>query len=222
MDRQDILKALADQLENKLWHLAEQFKVTLRGLAQTEHFDLDDRAAVGNALHSSLPSAFAASELGSEGFKLIKDVVGPGNKIVAKVEIEGEERSVCLELHNAGPQGGTRKKKHQYASEDVAVEPRFQGFDVVAPKRLLLFLAYHLNGVRTAVESLHLVFSDGVDRRSIQLFKADESYVAQSAPVQPQKMPEVGSALKIRERALGEANKHARKANKRRNAAPSS
>ncbi|WP_146030390.1 hypothetical protein [Thalassospira sp. GB04J01] len=222
MDRQSTLRILAESLEVPLWSLVEQFKGTLRGLAQTEHFDLDDRAAVGNALHSALPSAFDASGLGLDGFNLIKDVVGPGNKIETKVQVGGQEHSVCLELHFAGPRGGTRKKTHQYASEDVTDEPRFDGFDVIAPQKVLLFLAYHLNGISTAVERLHLVFSDGVDRRSIQLFKPDEIDVRKAAPIQPQILPEVGAALRIREHALGEANTHARKANKRRNAAPSS
>lgn len=220
MDRESALKLVRDYLEMPVWRLMEQLELLLKDLAQAKHFDLDNPAAVGAALHGALPQAFMNAKLEEHELAIQHCKSGSCYKIVAQVPFGEMTREVSMELHYAGPQGHTSKTKHQFASSDVEGAPELPGFAAAAPESFLLFVAYHLSGVKTSINKLFLMFADGVDRKKVQLHRPEAAAAHESvvAPVPGSDLP----GTKLRIKARGEASDHVRETHKRGDAASGS
>lgn len=216
MDRRTALGLAREQLETPLWALMTELEETLRGLASVQHFDLLDPTAVGSALHSALPSAFENCGIGKYGFVLQHCSKGPCYKIIADIKYEDSVKKVNMELHCSGPKGGTSKSTHQFINRDIDEFPEFPGFDSEVSECLLFFIGYHLDGIKTSIRSLYLIFADGVDRKSIMLHRplADELQgkgISPSLPSGP-----VGTKLKPkRTKERKDVGQHDRATNKR-------
>lgn len=166
-DRRAVLEAIRDQYEDLFWRFAREMSKTLGGLALTPHFDANDDRAVGSAVHSTLPLAAAAAGMAAAGFEVALHNVGPAYKITGSVLVEGVARDINLEVHLAGPKGGTSKSGHQFSADDSEELPLFE--DEELPETMLFFMGYHLTGARTAVERLFIVWADNRGTEKIEL-----------------------------------------------------
>lgn len=214
-----MLNIAAEQLTKSLWDVASELNKTLRDLSKVEHFDSSDPASIGAALHGALPSVLNSAEVQKSGLSVRRCVKGPGNKIHAVIHLETCDRDAVIELHYAGPLGGTRKSRHQLASVDINDEPFFPNFGDVAPDSLLFFLSYSLNGTSTEIARLHLMYADGVDRSKVRLFELEEA-----TSTTEELMPAAaiaGARLNVKTKALGEAHRNGREKHKRRDGTPS-
>lgn len=221
MDRESALRVAADRYEEALWHLMEHLEHTLRDLATVSYFDANDPTAIGSALHSALPQAFKEAELSKWGLDVQLCKTGPCYKIIGRMTAGAEMHDISIELHYAGPQGGTSKTRHQFANADVDEAPWFPGFDLVAPETLLCFLAYYLDGAKVRVDKLFLIFADGIDRKRVQLYRPAASASKPIAAPVPLASPS-GAKLKIKGKARGDSSEHVSKTDKRGDAASSS
>lgn len=191
MTRLELLDELRAKFTDGIWELGRELEKTLAGLHQVSHFDLMDPAAVGAAIHSALPSAALAASLERFGLGAETFDVGPAKKVEGRIDIGGIERHVSLELHYAGPQGGTRKGRHQHAHVEGEAAPAFPGFELDAPQKVLLFLAYHLAPSKVRIEKMYLSFADGVDRLKTQVPRPEPAILdtPEIAPVPAIKIP---------------------------------
>ena len=201
VDRSELLFELRQELEQPLWSLIARLEETLTGLITVPHFDPNDPAAVGSAIHSALPSAVQEAGLAAMGLTCATYDNGPSNKLTGTIASGGEDREVSLELHFAGPQGGTRKNQHQFASIEAEDAPTFEGFEHVAPKQVLLFLAYHLAPTKARVERLFLAFADGVDKKKIELQRPAAATTSSVSTPETERTPEPkGTVVKAKSR----------------------
>lgn len=201
MNRREILEVVGPQLEPPIWRLFNTIRDTLLGLSKVPHFDLADDSAVASAIHSAVPAAL--DEHTETKLPLIHRFCpkGPGNKIVAHIQIEGRSQEICMELHLAGPKGGTRKKDHQFAGisdpEQRELWENVSEFD--APESLLCFVAYRLSETRTKIQDAWLVFADGNGREKIKLRNTEsETFVAEGNSPQSTEFKSVGSTMKVK------------------------
>lgn len=193
---------------------------TLRDLIKVEHFDNEDATAIGAAIHSALPSACRSIQDASSILSCEQYIVGPSNKLVAKVPIQDTPRRVSVELHHSGPRGGTSKAKHQFAEQDIENEPGLPGLDIEAPADILLFLSYSLTPTRASVDRVYLMFADGIDRKKIALHRPADLQGARDTAT-PADAGVRGTAVKVKAPAPGERDSHAWPSTKRGDA-PSS
>ncbi len=201
MDRRQMLECARDEFEIPLWRLVEQLERCLASLAAVPHFDSNDPTAVGAAIHSALPSALADSGLEEKGFALERYAQGPCYKLVSSVGATNPKRSASIELHFAGPQGGTSKSAHQFANQGDDKGQPLPGFELAAPKALLFFLAYHLTPTKTKVGELFLMFADSVDRQKIKLQRPEASHSAEPAARPADLGPENSTQVKAKKNA---------------------
>jgi len=221
LDRDSALKVVRNSLEEPAWLLMAEMELLLKDLAKATHFDLTDPTAVGAALHGALPHAFLAADISRFGLSLEHCKNGPCYKITGEFLLDEAVRHLSIELHHAGPQGGTSKTRHQFASSDVEGAPQFPGFETEAPESLLFFLAYHLDGAGTAISRLFLTFADGVDRKKIRVHKAD-GFEERIDEVPESGVGPEGAKLKIKEKAGGKAAEYVNQTTKRRDDSSSS
>lgn len=222
LNRESALQEARSILEEPIWGLMSQLEKTLEGLARTPHFDLADPTAIGAALHSSLPQAAIKADLSSRGLEVASYKDGPCYKIAGKIVINGTERAMSLELHIAGPRGGTSKDCHQFALTGDATAPRFPGFEIAAPDSLLFFLAYHLDATGVAVRKLYLMFADGVDRDRVELHRPEALAAPKtSTPVEPGSGP-MGTKVALKKTVVGDTTEDGIETSKRGDAASSS
>lgn len=168
MTRSELLDELSEKFGEGIWRLASELEKTLRGLHKVDYFDLTSPAAVGAAIHSALPEAMLAGELEKLGLQTTRFETGPSFKVTGQTEVGGAARDLSFELHYAGARGGTWKGKHQFAkgAEDE-FSPVLPGFEAVAPKQVLLFIAYCLAKSRVSIEKLYIAYADGIDRQKV-------------------------------------------------------
>lgn len=188
VERRAVLEAIRDKHEDALWRLAREVSRTLSSLAQVPHFNADDDRAVGSAVHSTLGSAAAAARLEDAGLKVSFHKVGLAYKIDGLVPIGGVDRDINLEMHLAGPRGGTTKSHHQFCPDDAEAEQDPLFADEELPQTLLFFLAYHLSGARTRVERLFIVWADNRGTEKIEL-RQNESDTVETDDVKPKVPP---------------------------------
>ncbi len=201
VDRSELLVELHQVLEQPLWSLIGRLEETLTGFITVPHLNHDDPAAVGSAIHSALPSAVNDAGLAAVGLTCVTYDNGPSHKLTGVIASGGEDREISLELHLAGPQGGTRKGQHQFASIEADDAPTFEGFEHVAPKQVLLFLAYHLAPTKARVERLFLAFADGVDKKKIELQRPAAASTSSVSTADTERKPEPkGTVVKAKSR----------------------
>lgn len=205
MDRQTLLREVGRQLEPSLWRFIDHLDETLGNLVKVPHIDANDPAAIGSVVHSSIKSAIVDTGLAELGFEHSRDMVGPGNKIAGTIDIDGKRRKVSIELHYAGPNGGTRKSRHQSAASD-AEELEFPGFETLAPEDVLLFLAYSISAGRGRIAGAFLVYADGVDKKKFKLHRPVTVSTAEPAGAGvPVAAVSTGTKIKIKKPKVGEA-----------------
>ncbi len=182
VDRREVLLAVRDQLEGPLWALGREITKTLEALTKVPHFDAGDDRAIGSTVHSTLASAAAAAGIGNVGLQVVMHNVGPAYKISGQIEFDGKQRHINIEVHLAGPKGGTGKAAHQFSIDDAEEVSLFS--EEEAPDTLLFFMGYHLSGARTAVDRLFIVWADNRGTEKIEL-RQNESGAAGADNVKP-------------------------------------
>lgn len=220
MDRDTALQAARERFEQPIWALLGKLETTLGGLAGVEHIDLGDARAVGSVLNCALPDAAIAAGFDDEGLAVAYCQNGQSNKVTGTITLSGEDHDVSFEMHLCGPRGGTSKSSHQFAGYDIESEPTFPGFEVEAPRSMLLFIACFLSGTGVRFERAFLKFADGVDQRKVEIFRDVHPGAAGVATGGPAEGPE-GAKLKVK-KPEGEKEQNGSETYQRGDAASSS
>lgn len=220
LNRDTALQAAREHLEVPVWGLLSQLEATLADLAKVRHVNLSDPRAIGSVLNSALSDAAVAAKISDHGLEVAYCENGQSNKLTGHLTIEGKKYSVSLELHLAGPRGGTSKKAHQFAAYDIEGEPTFPGFEIEAPSDLLFFVACHLSGTGASISSAFIKFADKIDQRKIEIHRDIPPMTAGIAETGPVDGPS-GTKMTLK-KPKGEESGNGSKTDKRGDAASSS
>lgn len=221
MDREAILRLVRDRYEIPIWSLLRELEGVLREYAQVKHVNITDQRAVGSTLNCALMDAAVSAKLADYGLAIVYCQNGRSNKISGRLQVGGHEYTVSMELHLAGPKGGTSKSAHQFAGSDIDLVWTLPGIETTAPDELLFFVACHLDITGVSVSRTYLKYADGVDQRSVQLQRPLEGTAA----------PDVGSVKHVEgpagtrlvmKQTKGEQNENGITTDQRRDAASSS
>lgn len=226
MDRDHALQSARVQFEPALWALLDQLEATLAGLSRVPFVDITDPRGVGSVLNGALRDAATKADLAAHGMEVVHVTDGRSNKVVARLTHDEVEHEVSFELHLCGPRGGTSKSTHQNAGCDIAVcdieeQPSLIPYDVIAPDRLLFFLACFLSGTGVKVAKAFIRFADGVDKRMIEIHRPAKSATGADTDHSPLVDGPVGTKLTIK-KPMGEQDENGGKSDQRGDAASSS